>query len=180
LKFFYLNKKILLKDIMIKQIFFPLNGNQDVSNLQIGDRILISGSIFTGRDAALPRLVDSIKKGEKLIKLEGSAFMHTAVSDAGISPTTSNKVEIEGSIPFLSKCGVKMHIGKGSLSPTTIQALSRFKSVFLVTPPAAALLKSKIVKKKLVAFPEEGIEAIYQLDVNRIPGIVASARGEIL
>jgi len=74
--------------------------------------------------------------------------MHTAVSEAGISPTTSNKVEIEGSMAYLSGCGVKMHIGKGSLSPETVDALSRHGSVFVVTPPAAALLSSRVISKK--------------------------------
>ncbi len=73
--------------------------------------------------------------------------MHTAVSDAGIAPTTSNKEEIESTIPFLSKNGVKIHIGKGMLNNET---------------------------KKL----NEGIEALYKLKVENIPGIVAIAHGK--
>jgi len=163
---------------MIKKVHLPSEENH--LDLQVGDQILIYGEIYTGRDAALPQLVQQIKNGEKHIKLEGSAIMHTAVSDAGISPTTSNKMELEGSIPFLARCGVKMHIGKGSLSPKTIQALARYDSVFVVTPPVAALLTSKILKKQVVAFPEEGIEAIHNLKVEGLPGIVATAQGKII
>ena len=149
-----------------------------IEDLKVGDRIEIHGKIFTGRDAALPKLVRSIKNGEKLIEINGSAIMHTAVSDAGISPTTSNKEEIEESIPYLSKAGVKIHIGKGNLSEETIKALDKWGSIFVVTPPAAALLTSKVISKRVAAFEEEGMEAIYELEVNGLPGIVAIAHGK--
>ncbi len=149
-----------------------------IKDLKVGDRIEIHGKIYTGRDAALPKLVRSIKNGEKLIDISGSAIMHTAVSDAGISPTTSNKEEIEESIPFLSEAGVKVHIGKGGLSEDTIKALDKWGSIFVVTPPAAALLTSKVVSKRVVAFEEEGMEAIHELVVDGLPGIVAIAHGE--
>ncbi|MGB9979041.1 fumarate hydratase C-terminal domain-containing protein [Methanobacterium sp.] len=149
-----------------------------IEDLKVGDRIEIHGKIFTGRDAALPKLIKSIKNGEKLIDIKGSAIMHTAVSDAGISPTTSNKEEIEESIPYLSKEGVKVHIGKGNLSEETIKALDKWGSIFVVTPPAAALLTSKVISRRVAAFEEEGMEAIYELDVDGLPGIVAVAHGK--
>ena len=90
----------------------PIN-NRTIQNLKIGDKIEINGIILTGRDAALPKLVKSIIRGQNLIDIEGSVMMHTAVSDAGISPTTSNKEEIEESIPFLAKSGVKNTLRKG-------------------------------------------------------------------
>lgn len=162
---------------MIKKIQLPL---EEPVNLQVGDKIQLYGKLFTGRDAALPRLVELIKEGKNPLELAGSAFMHTAVSEAGISPTTSNKVEIEGSMEYLSKSGVKMHIGKGSLDQETVDALSRFGSVFVVTPPAAALLSSRVISKKVVAFPEEGMEAIHELEVDGIPAIVAAARSKTI
>ncbi len=149
-----------------------------IEDLKVGDKIEIHGKIFTGRDAALPKLVKSLKNGEKLIEIEGSVIMHTAVSDAGISPTTSNKEEIEESIPYLSKAGVKIHIGKGGLSEETIKALDEEGSIFVVTPPAAALLTSKVISRRIAAFEEEGMEAIYELEVDGLPGIVAIAHGE--
>jgi len=151
-----------------------------IRDLDVGDKIFIHGKIFTGRDAALPRLVKSLKHGKKLIDINGSAIMHTAVSDAGISPTTSNKEEIEENIPYLAGSGVKIHIGKGALSEKTIEALDKEDSIFVVTPPAAALLKSKVKSKKVAAFAEEGMEAIYELEVVGIPGIVAVAHGKSL
>ncbi|HMK53701.1 MAG TPA: fumarate hydratase C-terminal domain-containing protein [Methanobacteriaceae archaeon] len=149
-----------------------------VKQLQVGDLISIYGVVYTGRDAALPQLVQSIQKGENLIELEGAVIMHTAVSPAGISPTTSNKEEIEENIAPLSKAGVRMHVGKGALSEKTVQALKKYNSVFVVTPPAAALLTSKVISKKVILFEKEGMEAMHCLHVVGLPGIVVIAHGE--
>ncbi|KAF5089313.1 L(+)-tartrate dehydratase subunit beta [anaerobic digester metagenome] len=162
---------------IIKKIQTPII-SETIQNLKIGDKIELYGTIFTGRDAALPKLVESIKNGEKLFDTEGAVVMHTAMSPAGISPTTSNKEEIEESLPFLSRMGVRMHIGKGALSPETVESLDKYGSIFVVTPPAAALLTSRLISSEVVAFPEEGMEAIHRLNVCGIPGIVASAHGE--
>ncbi|MBC7119602.1 MAG: fumarate hydratase C-terminal domain-containing protein, partial [Methanobacteriaceae archaeon] len=62
-----------------------------LESLEVGDRILLSGKIYTGRDAVLPRLVKAVESGRSPVDLEGAAIMHTAVSDAGIAPTSSNK-----------------------------------------------------------------------------------------
>jgi len=152
-----------------------------IRRLQIGDQLEITGTIYTGRDAALPLLVESINDNPlELIDvvLEGGIIFHTAVSGAGIGPTTSNKVEIEESIPLLSKKGIRIHIGKGSISQDTINALEKFHSIFAVTPPISALLTKTIVSKKVVAFREEGIEAIYKLKVKGFPAIVAVSQGK--
>ncbi len=161
----------------IKELRTPIQ-EIDVDELFVGDRILISGEIFTGRDAALPRLVKLLENGENPIDLTGAVIMHTAVSSAGIAPTSSNKTEIENSIAPLSASGVRMHIGKGALADETIQALKKYNSVFLVTPPAAALLTSKVLSSEVLAFPEEGMEAMHRLEVTDFPGIVAVAHGE--
>lgn len=163
----------------IKELKTPIS-DQTIQNLKIGDKIEISGSIITGRDAALPKLVKSIMEGQNLIDLEGSVIMHTAVSDAGISPTTSNKEEIEENIPFLAKSGVRIHLGKGALGENTIELLNKYNSIFAVTPPAAALLTSRIVSRKVIAFEEEGMEAIHSIQVRNIPGIVATAHGKTI
>lgn len=155
----------------------PLAKNM-VQQLKVGDLLSISGTIYTGRDAALPLLVKLIKRGGSPFNLEGAVVMHTAVSPAGISPTTSNKEEIEESIAPLSRAGVRLHLGKGALSKETIEALNKYKSIFVVTPPAAALLTSKVISSKVAAFPEEGMEAMYKLEVRGIPGIVAAAHGK--
>lgn len=152
--------------------------DDDLDNLNVGDKISISGTIYTGRDAALPQLVGLIEKNKVPFDMNGSVIMHTAFSDAGIAPTTSSKVEIESTIPKLSENGVKIHIGKGMLSDETAESLNENNSIFVITPPVAALLTSKVLEKKCVLFEWEGMEAIYELKVKNIPGIVAIHRGE--
>jgi len=164
----------------MKKLETPVN-NAEIKKLKVGDKILISGTIYTGRDAVLPKLVQLIKANrfsEIPFDLNGIAIMHTAVSDAGIAPTTSNKEEIEHSIPILSKAGVKIHIGKGKLSDETKNHLNKYNSIFVVTPPVAALLSSSIKSKKVVLFEGEGMEAIFSLELENIPGIVAIADGK--
>ena len=151
-----------------------------VAKLQVGDTITITGYILCGRDAVLPKLVDLIEhKKCKMLSgvIPGSVIFHTAVSPAGVGPTSSNKLEIENSIKPLSKAGVKIHLGKGKISRETIEALSYYNSVYAVIPPVTALLGEKTIEKKLIAFPELGMEALYRLKVNNYPAIIAAAQG---
>lgn len=160
----------------MKDLNTPIT-DEDLLNLNIGDQITISGTIYTGRDAALPQLVELIKEKKVHFDLNGSVIMHTAFSNAGIAPTTSSKVEIESTIPYLSENGIKIHIGKGMLSDETIKELDKNNSIFVITPPVAALLTSKVLDKKCVLFESEGMEAMFKLKVERIPGIVAIHNG---
>ena len=152
--------------------------DEDLSQLTVGDKITISGTIYTGRDAALPQLVELVKEDNVPFDLNGSVIMHTAFSEAGIAPTTSSKVEIESAIEPLSKSGVRIHVGKGMLSDETVNALNENKSIFVITPPVAALLTSKVLDKKCVLFENEGMEAMFELKVEKIPGIVAIHKGK--
>lgn len=160
----------------MKNLQTPIT-NEKIAELNVGDQITISGFIYTGRDAALPKLVKLIEENNVPFNLKGSAIMHTAVSDAGIAPTTSNKEEIESTIPKLSETGIKIHIGKGSLSNETVNSLKENNSIFVITPPVAALLTNCEKSRECVAFENEGIEAMYRLKVEKIPGIVAIAHG---
>ena len=155
----------------------------EISKLQIEDQIEINGIIYCGRDAVLPKIKAHIENNslDSLgIDFKGSVIFHTAVSIAGIGPTTSNKFEIEGSIPALSSVGVKIHLGKGSIGAETIAELARYNSVFAVTPPVSALFSDKIISQRLVAFPEEGMEAFYQIGVRNFPAIIACANGQTI
>lgn len=155
--------------------------DHEIAELNVFDKILIKGRIFTGRDAVLPRIIDYYQRGklhELSIDLQGSVIFHTAVSPAGIGPTSSNKLDIESSIPVLSQAGVKMHLGKGALGDETVRALKKINAVFAVTPPISALFTSSIKSQRVVAFREEGMEALHELMVEGIPAIVAIAGGE--
>ena len=156
----------------MKHLTTPISDN-DIKSLKVGEQITISGTVYTGRDAALPQLVELIKQNKVPFDMTGSVIMHTAYSDAGIAPTTSSKVEIESSIEPLSRAGVKIHIGKGTLSDESAESLNDYNSIFVITPPVAALLTSKVIEKECVLFENEGMEAVFKLKVKEIPGIVA-------
>lgn len=154
---------------------------KDISTISIGDMVSISGYIYTGRDAVLPKIVELIENNklqENNIYLEGSVIFHTAVSPAGVGPTSSNKFDIESSIPLLSKAGVRIHLGKGELSRETIDSLEIFNSIYAVIPPVTALLNSKTLSQKVIAFPELGMEAFHLLEVRDYPAIIAVAHGK--
>lgn len=146
---------------------------KDIARLQVGDRVTISGWIYCGRDAVLPKLVS----GEISTELEGAVIFHTAVSPAGVGPTSSNKLEIESSIAPLSAMGVKLHLGKGALHPETVRALAQYGAVYAVIPPVTALLGEKTLAQELVACPELGMEALYRLKADGYPAIIAAAHG---
>ena len=162
----------------IRRLETPISA-ETARGLKVGDAFEIYGKILCGRDAVLPRLVKMAAEGSlgSLAEhLDGTVIFHTAVSDAGIGPTSSNKVEIEGSIGPLSEAGVRIHLGKGEIASATVAAMSAAGSVFAVTPPATALLMDKVVSKRVLAFPEEGMEALYEVEVAGLPGIVAAAQ----
>ena len=152
-----------------------------ISQLNVGDVVSITGYIYTGRDAVLPRVIklaEENRLNEYGIDLQGAVIFHTAVSPAGVGPTSSNKVEIESSFEPLSKYGVKMHLGKGAISKPTIEALKKHNAVFAVIPPVTALLESQTEERQVVAFPELGMEAMNRLKVVKYQAIIGAAKGK--
>ena len=158
-------------------IITPIS-DEVIAGLKVGDTITISGFIHCGRDAVLPKVLGLIEDGAADgLGLKGSVIFHTAVSPAGVGPTSSNKLEIESSIEPLSRYGVKLHLGKGQLKKETIQALDRYNAVYAVIPPVTALLGDRTLERECVAFPELGMEALYRLRVENYPAIIAAAHG---
>ena len=152
-----------------------------VRQLRVGDVVTISGDIYTGRDAVLPKIVKAAAEGslgDLGIDLQGAVIFHTAVSPAGVGPTSSNKEEIESTFAPLSRAGVKMHLGKGAISKETVLSLKDNNAVFAIIPPVTALLGSQTVEQEIVAFPELGMEAFNRLKVDRYQAIIAAANGE--
>ena len=152
----------------------------DIAALSVGDTVKISGKILCGRDAVLPKVVRMIEEGrlcELGVDLAGQVVFHTAVSPAGVGPTSSNKLEIEASIAPLSRAGVRLHLGKGALKPETVAALNEYGSVYAVIPPVTAMLGALTTETELLAFPELGMEALYLLTVRDYPAIIAAAHG---
>lgn len=161
------------------EISTPIN-DEIIKELNVGDRIYISGDIICGRDAALPKLVDDLKNNNGIYEkhdISGGVIFHTAISVAGLGPTSSNKLEIENSIGYLSKSGIKVHLGKGKLKDETVKILEKYNSIYAVIPPVTALLTDKVIEKKLLDYPELKMEGLYLLKVDKYPAIVAAAKG---
>lgn len=155
--------------------------NETAQGLCVGEMIQITGKIYCGRDAVLPKickLIEERKLEQYGIELEGSVIFHTAVSAAGMGPTSSNKIEIESSFPVLSRAGVKIHLGKGAIGRETIDLLNQYNSVYAVMPPVTALLEKNTLSRRVVAFPELGMEAFYEIDVREYLAIIAAAHGK--
>jgi len=153
---------------------------ETAAGLYVGDTVEISGYILCGRDAVLPKVLKLIEEGRESelgVDLHGQVIFHTAVSPAGVGPTSSNKLEIESSIAPLSAAGIKLHLGKGELHRETIEALDKYNSVYAVIPPVTALLGAKTSEQKLIAFPELGMEALYLIKVDKYPAIIGAAHG---
>lgn len=153
----------------------------DIAQLKVGDVVSISGYIYTGRDAVLPKIVKHAEDGtlsDVNVDLQGQVIFHTAVSPAGVGPTSSNKLEIESSFEPLSRHGIKMHLGKGAIKPETVKALADNNAVFAIIPPVTALLESQTSEKEVVCYPELGMEALHRIKVENYQAIIAAAKGE--
>ena len=164
----------------IKEITAPFTDDV-LKSLKIGDIVNLSGVIFAGRDAVLPKIVKMIEDRtleDNGINLQGGVIFHTAVSIAGVGPTTSGKLEIEGTMPQLTEAGIRMHLGKGKLKKETVEMFKQYNAVYAVIAPVTELLNSKVLKSRCLAYPELGMEAFYELTVDKFPCIIAAAHGE--
>lgn len=150
-----------------------------INNLRIGRRVLISGKIYTGRDAAHKRLVELIENGEPLpVNFDRQIIYYAGPTPAkpgqviGVAgPTTSGRMDVY--TPKLLEQGLKGMIGKGKRSKEVIEAMKKYKAVYFAAVGGAAALISKCIKKaEVVAYPDLGSEAIYCLEVEDFPAIV--------
>lgn len=163
-----------------RHIELPISAPID---LTVGERIEFYGSVLCGRDAALPRLCQLVaegRAGDLDFDLSGAAIFHTAVSDAGIGPTSSNKMEIEESFGPLAEAGIRIFLGKGKISSATVELLGTHGAAFAVVPPVTALLGRGMRSKRIVAFPELGMEALWAVELESCPAVIAAAGGESL
>lgn len=154
---------------------------EDVLSWKTGETVLLSGKMLTGRDAAHKRMVDMLNKGEQLpVDLKGRFIYYVgpvdpvrdeAVGPAG--PTTATRMD-KFTRQILEQTGLLGMIGKSERGPIAIDAIKDHKAVYLMAVGGAAYLVSQAVKKATVlAFPELGMEAIYEFDVQDMPVTVA-------
>ena len=152
-----------------------------IKKLRVGTRVLISGVIYTARDAAHLRLIQALEKGDKLpFDLKGQTLYYMGPSPArpgqvigSAGPTTSSRMD--SYTPRLLAAGIRAMIGKGNRSPEVKEAIKKYQSVyFTAVGGAAALLARSIKQAEVIAYEDLGTEAILQLTVDNFPAIVAS------
>jgi fumarate hydratase class I len=162
---------------------------EEAESWKPGDTLLLSGRMLTGRDAAHKRLVDMFSKGEPLP--EGLDFTNRFIYYVGpvdpvrdevvgpAGPTTATRMD-KFTEAMLAKTGLMGMIGKAERGPTAIEAIRKHKAVYLMAVGGAAYLVSKAIRKsRTVAFPELGMEAIYEFEVQDMPVTVAvDSKGE--
>ncbi len=153
--------------------------DKDVMSLEIGDKVLISGVIYTARDAAHKRLIDLLEAGKPLpMEIKGQILYYVGPSPArpgrvigAAGPTTAYRMDSYA--PTLIRLGLKAMIGKGKRAPEVIAAMQEHHAVYLgATGGAGALISQCIKDAKVIAFPELGPEAIHRLEVEDLPAIV--------
>jgi fumarate hydratase subunit beta len=154
---------------------------KDLEKLKIGDQILLSGIIYTARDAAHKKVVDLIEKNEPLpFDMKGAVIYYVgpapakpgyAIGSAG--PTTSYRMDPYA--PILMNHGLKGMIGKGPRSQSVIDSMVKNKAVYLAAVGGAAALIAKSIKKaEIIAYEDLKSEAIRRLEVEDFPCVVAN------
>ncbi|HHE39181.1 MAG TPA: Fe-S-containing hydro-lyase [Candidatus Cloacimonetes bacterium] len=158
----------------------PLKDN-DLEGLHIGDKVLISGTIYTARDAAHKRLVDLIAAGKELpFDIQGQIIYFVGPSPArpgmpigSAGPTTSYRMDPYS--PVLLDNGLKGMIGKGPRSKEVIASMIKNKGVYFAAIGGAAVVMAQSIKEaKVIAYEDLGPEAIRELKVENLPCIVAN------
>ena len=152
-----------------------------LASLTPGETLLLSGTLYTGRDAAHRRMVQAIDAGEALpVDLAGKAIYYVgpvdAVGDEVIGPagpTTATRMD-KFTAPLLAATGLKVMIGKAERGPEAIAAIRGHGAVYLIAVGGAAYLVSKAIRKAApVAYQDLGMEAIYEITVEDMPVTVA-------
>ena len=162
------------------KIQLPLK-DADLERLRAGDHVLLSGVIYSARDAAHKRMIASLEKGEALpIDIRGQVIYYVGPTPArpgrviGASgPTTS--MRLDGYTPRLLEAGLKGIIGKGGRGPAVREALKKHKAVyFLAVGGTGALLSRRIKKVDIVAYEDLVTEAVRRMEVEDFPAIVVN------
>jgi fumarate hydratase subunit beta len=153
----------------------PLD-EKTIEKLKAGDQVFITGVIYTARDAAHKRLVETLDKGEKMpFDLDGQTVYYMGPSPAkpgqaigSAGPTTSGRMDSYA--PRLMASGLKGMIGKGNRSQAVKDAIKKYKAVYFAAIGGAGALISKSIKKaEVIAYEDLGAEAIRRLEVENFP-----------
>lgn len=163
---------------MPKQIRLPLT-KETIADLKAGDAVLLSGLMYTARDAAHKRMVEALERGKALpFDIKGQTIYYVGPSPAppgrvigSAGPTTSTR--LDEYTPRLLAAGMNGMIGKGPRSAEVKDAMKKYKAVyFAAIGGAGALLSQCITKSGVVAYAELGPEAVLRLEVKDFPATV--------
>lgn len=155
--------------------------HDDIKSWKIGDTLLLNGKMLTGRDAAHKKIVDMLNKGETLpVDMKGRFIYYVGPVDpvrdevvGPAGPTTATRMD-KFTEQVLSETGLAGMIGKAERGTAALDAIKKHESVYLMAVGGAAYLVSQAIKKaEVVAFPELGMEAIYEFEVEDMPVTVA-------
>ena len=153
--------------------------DEDFAKLKIGNEVLLSGIIYSARDAAHKRMIEALDRGRPLpFDIKGQVVYYMGPSPArpgqvigSAGPTTSGRMDIYS--PKLMAAGLKGMIGKGMRSQAVIEAMKKSKCVYFgATGGVGALISKSIKAAKVLAYEDLGAEAIYELTVQDFPLIV--------
>jgi fumarate hydratase subunit beta len=167
---------------MSKRITLPLT-EEKVKELRAGDSVLLTGTIYTARDAAHKRLVELLEKGKALpFDIKGQIIYYVGPTPAkegqpigSAGPTTSYRMDAY--TPALLEKGLKGMIGKGLRSEAVIESMKEHGAVYFAAIGGAAALTAKCVKSsEIVAYEDLGAEAIRKLYVEDLPLVVVVDR----
>jgi len=157
---------------IIKRIQLPLD-EKTIGSLKAGDEVLLTGSIYTARDAAHQRMVKKLP-----LKIKGAIIYHTGPTPAkpgevigSCGPTTSARMD--AFTMLLLKRGLQAIIGKGRIGEAVRRAIKEHEAVYFISPGGCgALLAEKVKRNTLIAYKDLGCEAIYELEIEDFPVIV--------
>lgn len=160
------------------QITTPLK-QEELNQLQAGDLVFISGTVYTARDAAHKRMFEDLSRSGSLpFDIQNQILYYVGPSPTppgqtfgSAGPTTASRMDVY--TPTLLELGLKMIIAKGYRNDTVKQSLLKNQAVYLVAIGGAGAMLGKCVKNsEIIAYEELGPEAIYKLEVENFPAIV--------
>jgi len=167
-------------DSMVKKVMLPLS-DESLEGLRAGDNILLTGTMYVGRDAAHKRMIETLEQGKPLpfdVKEQTIYFMGPSPARPGkpigsAGPTTSGRMD-SYSLRLIAE-GLKGMIGKGMRSQEVKDAMKKYKAAYLAAIGGAGALISKSVKKsEVIAYEELGAEAVRRLGVEDFPATVVN------
>ena len=162
-----------------KRITVPFADVSDINDLKAGDMVLLSGTIYTARDAAHKRMAEMLAQGETPpFDFDGNVVFYAGPCPAkpgqaigSVGPTTAGRMDSYA--PMLIQSGLRFMIGKGSRSKEVHTALEQHGGIYFITIAGAAAYIARCVKSsEVIAFEDLGTEAIRKLEVFEMPVIV--------